>query len=134
MNKGKSTNLGRVMAIIVIIALIGNEAVAYLLNRSYNPDQLASQYFRLTLTAPILVFFYLGFSWAVWLMRIALVLGIFTTVVLAIMLSELGQNHYIIGVSIISVFLNLFGAWIVFASASFKSYILAKKRARGQYD
>lgn len=85
----KHSELGRVMAIIAIVTLLGNEALANLLNRSYNPDQLASQYFRLTLTAPILVFFYLGFSWAVWLMRIAFVLGIFTTVVLAIMLNEL---------------------------------------------
>ena len=122
------------MAVIAIVALLGNEAVAYLLNSSYNADQLASQYFRLTLTVPILVFFYLGFSWAVWLMRIAFVLGIFTTVVLAVMLNELGKSNYIIGASVLSVIVNLFGVWIVFASASFKSYIRAKKRARGQYD
>lgn len=130
----KHSKLGQIMAIIAIISLLGNEAFVYLLNHRYNPDQLASQYFRLTLTAPILIFFYLGFPWAVWLMRIAFVLGIFTTVVLAIMLNELGQSHSMIGASIISVFANLFGVWIVFASASFKSYTRARKRSRGQYD
>lgn len=53
----KQSRRGRFLLLSVILILLGNEAFIFLLNSTYQPDQLAVQYFRLVLTLPVLFFF-----------------------------------------------------------------------------
>ncbi|MGJ8652720.1 MAG: hypothetical protein ACSHX8_05560 [Opitutaceae bacterium] len=134
MKKKTKSNKGTVLVIIVILILLGTEAFAYLLNSRFQPDELPKQYFRLMLTIPVIIYFYLGYTWALWLIRIGLVLGIVASIFLTTVLIDMTDRNTLIALSGFPIVGNIFGTWIVFSSQRFKSYIRRKRRARGIYE
>jgi hypothetical protein len=134
MRKQKKSNKGMLLVVAAILILLGNEAFTYLLNSTYQPEELAGQYFRLALTIPVVIFFYLGYTWAVWLMRVGFSLGIVASIFLAVVLLDKANDQSFAYLSILPVLGNIFGTWIVFGSEGFKSYIRRMKRNRGIYE
>ena len=134
MKKKSRSKQGKLLCILVIFIALGNEAFAYFLNSNYQPESLAEQYFRIVLTVPVLIFFYLGYMWAVWLMRIGMALGIIASIFLTSVLSGITEENSIVLLSYIPAVGNIIGTWILFGSESFKSYIRHMKRNRGAYD
>ncbi len=130
----KTRQIGRALAVVAILCVLGTEVFVFLLNSTFNPDQLASQYFRLTLTLPVLVFFYLGFLWAIWLVRIGFVLGLFTTTLLLCLFDNFTENLWVMSACITNLIFSIFGVWIVFLSGSFKAYVRHRKRVCLQCD
>ena len=134
MKKKKKAKKGSMLVFAVILILLGTEAFTYLLNSNYQPDQLPEQYFRLILTIPVIIFFYLGYTWAVWLIRVGLALGIIASIFLAAVLLDMTDEKTIVYLSALPIIGNISGTWIVFGSQGFKSYIRRKKRDRGIYE
>ena len=134
MNKKMKSNKGKILVIIVILILLGTETFTYLLNSTYQPDELPTQYFRLILTIPVIICFYLGYTWAVWLIRIGLALGIVASIFLTSVLIDMTDKNTLIALSALPIIGNISGTWIVFSSQRFKSYIRRKKRDRGIYE
>jgi len=134
MKKKQNSKKGNILVFVVILILLGTEAFTYLLNSTYQPDQLPEQYFRLILTIPVIIFFYLGYTWAVWLVRIGLALGIIASIFLSAVLLDAADHNVIVYLSALPIIGYISGTWIVFGSQGFKSYIRRKKRDRGIYE
>jgi hypothetical protein len=134
MKKKQKSKKGNILVFVVILILLGTEAFTYLLNSAYQPDELPEQYFRLVLTIPVIIFFYLGYTWAVWLIRIGLALGIVASIFLSAVLLDMADQNTIVYLSALPIIGNISGTWIVFGSQGFKSYIRRKKRDRGIYE
>ncbi|MBC2600967.1 hypothetical protein [Puniceicoccus vermicola] len=129
-HRSKRKIIGKRLAWIVILILLLNEAASFYIEENLPTKDMTFLYFRWVLLIPVLIFFYFGRTWAVWLVRIGLSLGILGALILIGILYSQPETIPLVPVGVLSLIINGLGTWIVFGSESFRSFLRSRKRAR----
>ena len=126
--------IGEKLAILAIILFIILEAWGYYVVRTVKPEFLAYQYFRYLFEIPMVLFFYKGHQWALWLIRAGFVLGAPTAVSFCVLLIHKDAYLFIVPTALIPVAVSIAGCWIVFASERFLLHFKHQRHERSIYD
>jgi hypothetical protein len=126
--------IGAKLAILAIVLFIILEAWGYYVVKTVKPEFLAYQYFRFILEVPMALFFYKGYKWALWLIRVGFVLGAPAAISFCVLLIHKDAYLFIVPTALIPIAVAITGSWILFASENFLHHFKHKRHERSIYD
>ena len=126
--------IGARLAILAIVLFIILEAWGYFVIKTVKPELLAYQYFRFLFEVPMIIFFYNGHKWALWLIQLGFALGAPAAVFFCVILYHKSAYLFIVPTAVIPVAACITGTWILFASEKFLLHFKHKRHERSIYD